>query len=256
MTRSRYVYVSWQPPSGVVTGYQLYVNGQPVGRVLRPSYRRARVSLPQGAVTIGLAARDLSGAFGTMAQVGITVDSVRPPRPSQLAVPAGTTTLTWAPGADTGTARYYQVRVNGAFVTNTAGTSASVPVRRGKATVTVMAIDAAGNRSSAARLSTYLDTTAPSSAASWLYQRRGDAPGTSSTSRVTVKWNPAADGESGLAGYQVTVAGSSQVHYRSAGSRYMVLDLPAGTSQVQVSARNRVGLVGSPSTVTVTVVPR
>jgi hypothetical protein len=93
LTRSRDVYLTWNAPTGLVTGYQVYLNGQPVGRVLRSTLRRARVSLPQGSVTLGVSARDITGAFGTRAERTITVDSLRPAGPGSVRLALGTTSL-------------------------------------------------------------------------------------------------------------------------------------------------------------------
>ena len=79
VVRTKDAYLTWNAPSGYVTGYQVFVNDRPVGGVLRSSYRRAHVSLPHGSVTLGVAARTLTGTLGARATVTITVAASSPP---------------------------------------------------------------------------------------------------------------------------------------------------------------------------------
>lgn len=194
--------LGWRPSTDNtgVTGYEVYRDGALVGTFADPSY--ADDGPAPGDYTFTVRARD-ANANVSPPSAGIdvsVVDVVAPTAPGGLSAVATTAgvSLTWLPSTDdVGVAGYAVVRdgrplgpaLSGAYTDTTAGQGRSH-------TYTVVALDAAGNQSTAAAPVTVTvpDVTAPS------------APGRPVVSRVdgtlTLGW-PTGRDNVGVAGYEV-----------------------------------------------------
>jgi hypothetical protein len=136
--------------SGIL-GYRITVNGAALTKLASASARTSKVTLRAGSNTVAVAAVNQAGVSATGAPVTVTVDAKAPAAATGLVLAAGTQ-LSWTAAKDTGTPVTFLVSLDGKAGTVTAGTSLQVDTPAGHHTWTFVSQDAAGNQSSAARL--------------------------------------------------------------------------------------------------------
>ncbi len=157
--RTRSVNLTWAAPSGggSVNGYQVYVNGRPIGGVRSAATRALGLTLGNGPATLSVAARGVNGKLGKVAARTITVDTVAPGKPGKPRLNKARRTLSWKRAADRGTPVRFEIRARNKVLVTTWSASAKLSVAQYRAVraakgATVEAVDRAGNRSGKVKL--------------------------------------------------------------------------------------------------------
>ena len=231
--------------SGIVSQV-VYVNGRKVATV-DGSATSAAVTLVERANTVVVKAVNGARLETASSPVAVTVDTLTPRTPAKLVL-AGST-LSWTAARDTGTPVSFLVGVDGGEAVEVTDPTAALSLADGRHTLVVVAKDAAGNASGEARLDpAWVDASAPS------------APAVTSPSSgsmlggrtVTVTWAPSSDGDSGVAGYRISVNGGAFGRLLT-GTSAAVRVAADGTLNVRVVAVNLAGTTSTETTVEFTV---
>jgi PKD repeat protein len=141
--------VSWTGGSDAesgIRGYRITVNGTVAPKVLSAATTSAKVTLRTGLNTVAVTAVNQTGASTAGTPVIVTVDTKAPAPASGLALSANGL-LSWTAAPDTGTPVSFTASLDGGAGTVAGGTSLQVATPTGRHTWTVVAQDAAGNRS-------------------------------------------------------------------------------------------------------------
>ncbi|MBI4943321.1 MAG: Ig-like domain repeat protein [Actinobacteria bacterium] len=145
--------VSWAPAvddETAVLAYRVSVNGRVVATT-SGNATSAQVSVPEGAVTVTVAAVNQAGVLGETGRLALVVDTTRPRTPAGVAV-SSADVLTWGTALDGGTAGtgvvgyvLYLDGVESERVAAADGTTHQVTTPGGTHVWSVAAADAAGN---------------------------------------------------------------------------------------------------------------
>gem|GEM_PF-6018819 len=149
---------AWSAPADGAVLYRLRIDGA-VAATTGATSAAPAADLPEGAHVWSVDALDGAGNVRASEQRTLTVDRTAPSPPALTSPargdtpPAGTLTVHWTPGSDAGAGlAAHEVVVDGAVVARTgpAATSAPITLGAGVRTVTVRAVDRAGNARAAA----------------------------------------------------------------------------------------------------------
>lgn len=219
------------------TAAAVLVDGTAAATVPSGTTTATLTGLADGTRTFAVASLSGAGATtATSAAVTVTTDTTAPTAPSGLTVAGSRATWTASTDATSGLAGY-RVSLDGGAWSTVTTTSVSFTVPDGAHSVAVKALDRAGNTSATATASFVRDATAPTGLAI-------TAPAANAllTSRsTTLAWTAAADAQSGVTGYRVTVPGAAQPVVVDADTLSHPLTLPEGVSTLRVAALNAAG---------------
>ena len=243
-----------------VVGVQFTLDGAPLGPedTSAPfATTWATAGLANGPHQLAAIARDAAGNTATAATVTVTVtnaDTTAPTAPGNLtATPTETAvTLTWAASTDNEAVTGYEVQRGSVVVATVPGLTYTDPGRTPATAYayTVTAVDAAGNRSPAASVSTttLADTAAPTVAIT--------APATNATITGTTPITATATDNVGVVGVQFTVDGATVGAEDTSApfaTTWATAGLANGPYQLAAIARDAAGNTATAATVTVTV---
>lgn len=231
-----------------IAGYRVTAPGLASPVSLGADATSYAVTLPQGASTLKVAAVNAAGGV-LEKSVKVTVDSLAPAAPASLVLAKNGAKASWKWSKDGGTAVSFRVVVDDAAEVKVTGTSLPLALAPGRHTVTVRAVDAAGNSSAGTSLSGWVDTTAPQAPV----LLTPSASGVLGSRTVAVTWTAPTDAESGLSGYLVAVNGRKLDPLGAAATSTSVLAGADGKLTIAVQAVNGAGLVGAAAKVTVVV---
>ncbi|MES9877844.1 MAG: ImpA family metalloprotease [Candidatus Sedimenticola sp. 1PA] len=249
------VSLSWQASTdnAGVTGYEVRRNGAVVARVEGQSYQDdglESATVYSYQVRAYDAAGNYSGAATATAVTEVAPDTEAPSQPAQLKATATTDAvqLGWKASSDNKGVSGYEVSRNGtviATVQNTSYKDTGLKASTGYS-YQVLAVDAAGNKSSAASVNAKTaeapDTQAPS--------QPTQLKATATTSTVQLNWKASSDNK-GVSGYEVIK--NDAVIAKVQGNGYKDAGLKASTGySYQVRAYDAAGNRSSAATVSVT----
>ena len=226
--------IGWTPSSDNVgvAGYHLYLGGSAVGTASGAAYTFTGLTCGTD-YTLGVDAYDAAGNQSAQATTAISTsacpDATPPSTPGSLAVSGATSTsinVSWAASSDNVGVAGYGVYSNGTLVGSPSGTSYTLNgLTCGTSyTVAVDAVDAAGNRSGKATVSSSTaacpDTQAPTVPG-------GVALVSRTTTSISIGWTISSDNV-GVTGYRLFLAGSALG--TTAATSYTFTGLTCGTS--------------------------
>jgi hypothetical protein len=242
---------SWAAASDAVSGvaaYDVWVDGAlTVMRSATATSFTSTAALADGTHTWSVVARDRAGNETRSATATFVVDTAAPSAPT-LGDPAdhaitasARPALSWSASTDVGSGLSgYSVSIDGATVANLdAGTTSFTPTSDlgdGGHSWSVTARDAARNQTTSSERELLVDTTAPAP-----FTLSSPLEGAVSGSATpTFTWSTSSDGGSGLAGYTVSIDGTT-TSLADASSFTPINDLADGTHLWRVTARDNAG---------------
>lgn len=241
---SRTVTVSWTPATATASGIKSYavtVNGKTT--TVGGDTTSATVTVnADGAHAVSVTAVNMSGVVSKAATARISVDTVVPPSPSNVKLTDDRSKLTWSPASGAGSPVSWLVSVDGADPVTVTKPEVANTAPGGQRTWTITPVDGAGNTGAAARLTTWIDETAPAVPVI----TAPAASGFLRTNPVTLTWNASSDAESGIASYLVTV-GTQKTTVTGTSHTFRAKE---GQQTVSVTAVNKAGVKSTAATVT------
>ncbi|MFC7531711.1 hypothetical protein [Actinoplanes sp. GCM10030250] len=245
---SRQVSVTWDPASAPGSGIASYtVTAGGKSTTVDGNTTSATMTVPaDGTHTVSVVAKNLAGVASKVATAAVKVDTVAPPAATTIKLSADKSKLTWAAATGSGSPVSWRVQADGGAAVAVTKPEAPVTASGGRQTWTITPVDAAGNVGPAVQYTAWTDQTAPSEPAILT----PSADSATRTGPVTVTWTAAADGDSGITSYVVTV-GTRRTTVPGTATSYSYQ--PAdGRQTVSVAAVNGAGLSSTAASVAYT----
>ena len=201
--------------------------------------------VPDGTHIVSVVAIDAGRNRSAATSTTVLVDTTAPSSPAATAatVGSGGIDVAWQPATDLVGVVGYEVSAGGISRTSATSPTTLAKVPDGDHEVTVVALDAAGNRSTPGVTRALVDRTAPTVPANLTASSNGNV--------VSLSWAPSTDAI-GVAGYHVAVADLSTTVPETSAS---VADAPVGVLPVSVVATDAAGNRSAARTAVVAVFP-